>query len=245
MIGITVGFHRHFAHGSFKAQGGVRAALAVLGSMSAQGTLAYWVSVHRQHHAASDEDGDPHSPWPRNGERRMHALWRAHASWTIDHPHPETWKLARDLLGNRLLWSVNRSYPIWVASGLVAPAALSAIVHHSLLGALYGFLCGGLARIFVVFHITSSVNSVCHLVGSRPYETRDQSRNNSWLALPTLGESWHNNHHAFPTSARMGFAWWQIDISAAVIRGLELAGLAHDVKRVTRTAQEDQQRSHS
>jgi stearoyl-CoA desaturase (delta-9 desaturase) len=242
MVGITVGFHRHFAHGSFKAPAPVRAALAVLGSMSAQGTLAYWVSVHRQHHAISDEDGDPHSPRPRSGESRVHAFWRAHASWTIHHPHPETWKLVRDLLGNRLLWRVNRGYPIWVACGLLAPAALSAMIHQSLLGAVYGIVCGGLARIFVVFHITSSVNSVCHLIGSRPYDTRDQSRNSGWLALPTLGESWHNNHHAFPTSARMGLAWWQIDISAAVIHGLESVGLASDVKRATPSAQE---RSHS
>ena len=243
MVGITVGFHRHFAHGSFKAPDGVRALLAILGSMSAQGTLAYWVSVHRQHHATSDEEGDPHSPRRRKGDSRIRAFWRAHASWTVDHPHPETWRLARDLLGDRLLWRVNRGYPIWVAIGLLAPAVTSAVFHHGVFGALYGLLCGGLARMCVVFHVTSSVNSVCHLAGSRPFETRDRSRNNAWLALPTLGESWHNNHHAFPTSARTGFAWWQVDISAAVIRGLEVAGLAHDVKRARPVVQQRPERS--
>jgi stearoyl-CoA desaturase (delta-9 desaturase) len=172
-------------------------------------------------------------------------MWHAQASWAINHPHPETWVLARDLLQHRLLWNVNRHYPLCVALGILAPTVLSAVVHGSVLGATYGLLWGGLARIFFVFHVTSSVNSICHVLGQRPFATRDQSTNNGWLAIPTLGEAWHNNHHAFPTSARMGLEWWQVDISAALIGGLELIGLATDVKRTTKEAQHAYRRETS
>jgi len=231
-LGVTVGFHRLFTHRSFKTVPAVQLILGILGSLSVQGPLIYWVAVHRRHHQHSDEPGDPHSPflqgWPAAAWR---GFWHSHIGWMLRH-EPESWlTYAPDLLKSRLAFWITRWYGVWVVSGLLFPALLGGLLDGSLGGAASGFLWGGLVRIFVVHHITWSINSVCHLFGSRPFDSRDHSRNNWVCGLLALGEGWHNNHHAFPTSARHGLMWWQLDPSYGVILLLERLGVAWDVKR--------------
>jgi stearoyl-CoA desaturase (delta-9 desaturase) len=231
-LGVTVGFHRHFAHRSFEASPGLRAALAVLGSMSAQGPLVFWVALHRLHHEFSDRPGDPHSPNLSGSSfgQRMRGLLHAYIGWTVRHEVPNANYYARDLLGDRTLMRINRRYYFWVAIGLVLPTAICGGWTQSWLGALEGFVWGGLVRMFAVHNIIWWITSLAHFVGTRDYSAGDGSTNNLWLALPTLGESWHNNHHSFPRAAILSFRWWQIDISGMVIRILWVLGLAWDVQ---------------
>lgn len=234
--GITVGFHRLLTHRSFQAGAFVKAVLIILGSMAAQGPALYWVSNHRRHHLHSDQPGDPHSPH-HNGEKkmgRMRGLWHAQVGWTYRHELTNTLAFAKDLLRDPLVSKLNQTYFVWVFLGLALPAAAGAIHSGSILGAASGFLWGGLVRLFLSYHAANSINSVTHLFGSRPFNTREQSRNNIWLALPTCGEAWHNNHHAFPHSAFFGMKWWQLDLGGLVVRILEKLGLAHNVNRPTR-----------
>src|SRR5262252_5008619 len=233
ILGITVGFHRHFAHRSFAAGPATRFVLGVLGSMAAQGPLIHWGSNHRRHHAFSDRDGDPHSPYV-DGARRQRGLrgfLHAHMAWTLDSRITNTVAFSRDLLRDRVAGAVNRSYYTWVLLGLVAPLVIGGVVTGSWVGAASGFLWGGLVRLFLTYHATNSINSLTHLLGSRPFDTRDESRNNALLVLPTLGEGLHNNHHAFPGSAFFGHRWWHFDLGAWVILGLQRTGLAWDVRR--------------
>ncbi len=233
--GITVGFHRLLSHRAFEAGPRIRAILTILGSMAAQGPPIYWVSNHRRHHQFSDQSGDPHSPH-YDGDRALtlwSGIWHAQVAWTYRHTISNPLALAKDLLRDPLLVTINRQYYLWVAAGLILPAILGAVYTQTLTGAFSGFLWGGLVRIFVSYHAANSINSVTHLFGSRPFKTRENSRNNAWLAIPTCGESWHNNHHAFPNSAIFGLAWWQLDLGGLVVRMLAMMGLAHRVRRPT------------
>jgi len=233
ILGITVGFHRHFAHRAFAAGPVLRFVLGVLGSLAAQGPVTYWVSNHRRHHRFSDREGDPHSPHVAGSRLRrgLSGFLHAHIGWTLDEQVTNTVAFSPDLLRDRVTAAVNRTYYLWVLLGLLLPAAVGGAVTRSWQGAVSGLLWGGLVRLFLSYHATNSINSLTHLFGTRPFQTDDQSRNNVLLVLPTLGEGLHNNHHAFPASALFGYRWWHFDLGAWVILGLERMGLVWDVRR--------------
>ncbi len=235
MLGMTVGYHRMLSHRSFEAGPAVRAVLAVLGSMAAQGSPIYWVANHRRHHQFSDAPGDPHSPVfgaraPLSGAA---AFWHAHIGWMFTHELSNTLLYCKDLIRDPLVSRINRHYYAIVSIGLILPAVLGGLLTGSLHGAVEGLLWGGFVRLFLSFHATSCINSVTHLFGSRPFDTPDSSRNNLWLVLPTLGEAWHNNHHAFASSAYFGLRAGQIDIGGYVIRLLERLSLVRDVRSIS------------
>jgi stearoyl-CoA desaturase (delta-9 desaturase) len=235
-LGITVGFHRLFTHKSFETSRVMQAVWAILGSMAMEGPVFRWVAQHREHHQHSDEDKDPHSPH-LHGEGfkgMLKGLWYSHCGWLFTKDNPKLASYIPDLMKSKTLTWVSNTFTIWVVIGLLIPTLLGALLvdpgHWSWTGALFGFVWGGLARIFLVHHVTWSINSVCHLWGSRPYRSHDESRNNVVFGVLAMGEGWHNNHHAFPTSARHGLAWWQVDLSYYIIRGMELVGLAWQVR---------------
>jgi stearoyl-CoA desaturase (Delta-9 desaturase) len=235
-LGVTVGYHRLLTHRSFTAPGWVRALLAVAGSMAVQGSVISWVAAHRRHHAFADKEGDPHSPHlePEEGIGGvLKGLWHAHAGWLFDEHRtsPERW--APDLLKESSLVLIDRLFPALVVATFVMPALIGWALTGTLVGALSAFLWGGLARVFLLHHITWSVNSICHFYGKRPFETTDHSTNNWPLALISFGESWHNNHHAFPTAAVHGLGRFQVDITGLVISGMERLHIARRVKRVS------------
>ncbi len=232
-LGITVGFHRLLTHRSFKTSPALRALFAALGSAAVEGPVIEWVANHRKHHQFSDEPGDPHSPHVDHASGRRGAfggLFHAHVGWILGGDAlANEQRYAKDLLADPVVRFVDRTFVLWVALGLAFPFGLGYALTGSLAGALTALLWGGAVRMFLLHHATFSINSLCHFFGRRSYVTGDQSRNLLWLALPTLGEAWHNNHHAFPTSARHGLRWWQLDPSAWLIAGLERAGLVWDV----------------
>ena len=231
-IGVTVGFHRLFTHRSFKTAGPLRFLLAALGSAAIEGPLIEWVSNHRKHHQFSDESDDPHSPHHHGTGVRgaLRGLAHAHLGWILKGDAAATpERYAKDLLADPIARFVDRTFLVWLLAGLALPFALGAALTGTLDGALAGLLWGGAVRIFLLHHATFSINSLCHFFGRQPYATGDKSRNLAWLALPTLGEAWHNNHHAFPTSARHGRSRWQLDPSWWTIRALSCCGLAWDL----------------
>jgi stearoyl-CoA desaturase (delta-9 desaturase) len=231
-IGVTVGYHRYFTHQAFETGSFVRLTLAILGSMSALGPLVAWVSTHRRHHQLSDRQGDPHSP-NLNGpgfRGRWKGIWYAQFGWMLSHPLPNPARYARDILRDRRLKWVNHAYYYWVLAGVLLPGIVLGLVRRDWYGFVSGCLWGGLLRIFLTSQLVGSINSLCHCLGSRTFRTREQSTNNAVLALPTWGEAWHNNHHAFPKSARFGHRWWQLDIGYMVIGALRLLGLAWNVR---------------
>ena len=236
-IGITVGFHRLLTHRSFQTSKPLEYAFAVLGSMAVQGPVISWVADHRKHHAHTDEEGDPHSPHVAHdgGVRGVLAgLWHAHSGWLMSTQGRADWKrYAADLYEDPGMRQISRNFVPLVLLTLALPALAGYLVTGTLLGALTGLLWGGLVRIFFVHHVTWSVNSICHFLGSRRFDTDDHSTNVFWLALPSLGESWHHNHHAFPRSAVHGLGRGQIDPSAAVIGTMEKLGLARNVIRIS------------
>jgi stearoyl-CoA desaturase (delta-9 desaturase) len=235
-LGITVGFHRLLTHRSFATPKPVEYAFAILGSMAVQGPVNSWVADHRKHHAHTDREGDPHSPHVGHGDGALgvlRGLWHAHTGWLLSTQGRAEWgRYARDLDEDDGMRFISRHFEWLVALSLALPAALGYALTGTALGALTGFLWGGLVRVFLVHHVTWSVNSICHFLGSRRFSVDDESRNVFWLALPSLGESWHHNHHAFPRSAVHGLRRWEIDPSAAVIRAMEAVGLARDVVRI-------------
>jgi stearoyl-CoA desaturase (delta-9 desaturase) len=235
--GVTVGYHRLFTHRAFDSPRPVRYAFAVLGSMAVQGPLIDWVADHRKHHAFTDTEGDPHSPHHDHGEGlrgALHGLWYAHMGWLfVTQGQAEKRRFARDLLEDPGMRRISRAFPWLVLLGLAVPFALGLGLSGSVAGGLTALLWGGLVRIFLVHHVTWSVNSVCHFFGRRRFATDDHSTNVFWLALPSLGESWHHNHHAFPRSARHGLRRWELDPSAAIISALERVGLARGVVRIS------------
>ncbi|WP_293093447.1 acyl-CoA desaturase [Moorena sp. SIOASIH] len=235
MFGVEVGLHRYFSHGAFKTNTAIRVTLAILGSMAAQGPVNYWVCHHRCHHQYSDQPGDPHSPNLHQGQKFgwLRGLWHAHVGWLFESEFRNPIIYAKDLLRDPLIARVNQLYLIWVMLGLIIPTVLGGLITWSWMGALQGFLWGGLIRILLVHHVIWGINSIAHVYGSRPFDTSDRSTNNIWLMLPSLGGSLHNNHHAFPSSAIYGLEWWQIDLGSWVLRLMEKFGLVWNIKRPT------------
>lgn len=231
-LGVTVGFHRHFTHRSFTASRGLRNGLAIAGSTALQGDVITWVADHRRHHAFSDSEGDPHSPW-RHGTTPAalaKGFWHAHMGWLFGRDRTNVARFAPDLLADRDLVRISRLFPLWTALGLLAPALLGGLITMSWWGAMTALFWAGLVRAAVLHHVTWSINSICHMVGDRPFASRDRSANVWPLAILSMGESWHNLHHADPTCARHGVRRGQIDMSAAVIRLFEALGWARNVR---------------
>jgi stearoyl-CoA desaturase (Delta-9 desaturase) len=235
-FGITVGFHRLFTHRSFATHPWLRGVFAALGSAAIEGPVISWVADHRKHHACSDQEGDPHSPHVGHGsgwKGSIKGFFHAHVGWIFIHTQRGNKKrFAPDLLRDPVVSFVDRTFVIWAILGFVASFALGYAIGGDLAAGLTGLLWGGAVRVFVLHHITYSINSLCHMFGRQDFETKDESRNLAWLALPTMGEAWHNNHHAFPTSAVHGLRRWQLDPSALVIVALEKVGLVWDVVRI-------------
>ena len=235
-LGVTVGFHRGFTHGSFKAGKAVRGVLAATGSMAIQGAVIDWVANHRRHHAFSDQEGDPHSPHLDEGEGIKgiaRGLWHAHMGWLFGSEHTEADRWAPDMVKDPLMRKMNRLFPLWIVVSFAAPAVLGFLLTWSWQGAVTAFLWGSFVRVFLLHHITWSINSICHFFGRRPFETTDHSTNNWPLALVSMGESWHNNHHAFPTAAHHGLRWYQVDVSGTLISIMARFGWVWDVKMPT------------
>jgi stearoyl-CoA desaturase (delta-9 desaturase) len=235
-LGVTVGFHRLFTHRSFKTSIPMRALLAALGSAAIEGPVIEWVSNHRKHHRFSDQPGDPHSPHVERGggwRGALGGLFHAHVGWIFKGEGLASEEhYAKDLLADPVVCFIDRTFPVWVLAGLAFPFGLGVALTGSVVGGLTGLLWGGAVRIFFLHHATFSINSLCHFFGRQRFPTGDESRNLLWLALPTLGEAWHNNHHAFPTSARHGLRWWQLDPSGWLVAVLERTGLAWDVVHI-------------
>ncbi|WP_316768127.1 acyl-CoA desaturase [Streptomyces sasae] len=231
-LGITVGFHRHFTHGSFKARRPLRIVLALAGSIAVQGPLITWVADHRKHHQFSDKDGDPHSPWRygRSPGALAKGMLYAHLGWLFETEHASPRQYAPDLVKDRTLMLISRRFGLLVLASLALPALLGAGLTRSWQGALTALFWAGLVRICLVHHVTWSINSICHAAGSRPFHSRDRSGNVWWLAPLSFGESWHNLHHADPTSARHGVLTGQLDASARLIRWLERLGWVYEVR---------------
>lgn len=228
-IGIEVGFHRYLSHNAFQTSKPIRAILTILGAMAGQGPPIYWVATHRRHHQYSDVEGDAHSPHLHDHPWR--GLWHAHLGWIFDLELTNTYLFAKDLIKDPIVAKINQYYFAWIFLGLALPTLIGGLIAGSLAGALSGFFWGGLVRIFVAQHVTYAVNSICHFYGKRSFKTADQSTNNFWLAIPTWGGSWHNNHHAFPDSAINGLEWWQIDPSGWLIEAMEKIGLVWEVRK--------------
>jgi stearoyl-CoA desaturase (delta-9 desaturase) len=231
-LGVTVGFHRHFTHSSFKAKRPLRIALAVIGSTAFQGGVIGWVADHRRHHAFSDKEGDPHSPWlfGTGPAAMIRGFWHSHMGWILGRDRTNARRFAPDLLADRDIVAVDRLFlPLTLAS-LLVPALIGGLVSLSWWGALTALFWGGLVRVAVLHHVTWSINSICHMFGDRPFAARDRSANVWWLAVLSFGESWHNLHHADPTCARHGVRRGQVDISARIIWIFERLGWAHSVR---------------
>jgi stearoyl-CoA desaturase (delta-9 desaturase) len=231
-LGITVGYHRYFTHGAFKARRGLRVVLAIAGGLAAQGPVIGWVADHRRHHAFSDREGDPHSPWlfGTSPLALARGFWHAHMGWLFNRDKTNIERFAPDLAADRGIRIVDRLFPLWVALSVTVPAVLGGVITLSWWGALTAFLWAGLARISFQHHVTWSVNSICHMIGERPFVSRDKSANFWPLAILSMGESWHNSHHADPTCARHGVLRGQIDISARIIWLFERFGWAWQVR---------------
>jgi stearoyl-CoA desaturase (delta-9 desaturase) len=233
-IGITVGFHRLLTHRAFASYPWVERTFAVLGSLSVQGSVMDWVADHRKHHAHTDREGDPHSPHVGHGSG-LPGLWHAHVGWLMETQGQADWKkYAAELYEDPAMRMIGRGFPQLALLSLLIPTVADWALHDfTLAGALRGLVWGGLVRIFFVHHVTWSVNSVCHFFGSRRFDIDDHSTNVSWLAVLSLGESWHHNHHAFPRSAYHGLRWWEIDPSGLIIAGMQKVGLAWNVVRIS------------
>jgi stearoyl-CoA desaturase (delta-9 desaturase) len=231
-LGVTVGFHRHFTHGSFKAKRPLRIVLAVIGSTAFQGGVIGWVADHRRHHAFSDKEGDPHSPWlfGTGPAAMIRGFWHSHMGWILGRDRTNARRFAPDLLADRDIVAVDRLFlPLTLAS-LLVPALIGGLVSGTWWGALTALFWAGLVRVAVLHHVTWSINSICHMFGDRPFAARDRSANVWWLAVLSFGESWHNLHHADPTCARHGVKRGQVDISARIIWIFERLGWVHSVR---------------
>jgi stearoyl-CoA desaturase (Delta-9 desaturase) len=231
-LGITVGYHRYFTHGSFKAHRALRIALAIAGSVAIQGPVVQWVADHRRHHAFSDRAGDPHSPWRYGDDLRAlsKGMFHAHVGWLFDRRQTNPERYAPDLLKDAALRRTSKLFVLWAGIGIFLPALIGGLVTSSWTGAWTAFFWAGLVRVALLHHVTWSINSICHTIGSRPFAARDRSTNFWPLAILSAGESWHNLHHADPTCARHGVLRGQIDISARTIWIFEKLGWARDVK---------------
>jgi stearoyl-CoA desaturase (delta-9 desaturase) len=239
MIGVELGYHRYFTHRSFKAGPIGERLLGILGSMSVQGPVIWWTSVHRRHHAYSDKPGDPHSPHGGVISNFLPLPFRfvyGHVAWlfNIESTRPFGWnKYVREMYQSDSVFRIHMQYWYWALAGIVLPGVADALITQSLQGLVFGILWGGLLRIFLAHHAFWSINSVGHLIGGRSFDTRDKSRNNLVVALLTLGQGWHNNHHAFPSSARVGLRWWQVDMGWWILRIAQGLGLVKELKQPT------------
>src|SRR6266536_3474826 len=231
-LGVTVGYHRYFTHGSFKAKTGLRVALAVAGSLAIEGPVITWVSDHRRHHKYSDKEGDPHSPWRYGDDAKAlsKGLLYAHIGWLFDPNKTSQEKFSPDLLADRRIKAVDKLFPPLVAVTLLLPALIGGLWGMSWQGAVTAFFWGSLVRVALLHHVTWAINSICHTFGTTEFEARDKSKNVSWMAIASFGESWHNLHHADPTCARHGALKGQLDPSARFSWALEKLGLAYDVR---------------
>ena len=239
-IGITVGFHRLFTHRSFETYPAIKAIFAILGSMTIEGPVLRWVAWHRRHHHHSDTAEDPHSPHHAGTGLKgwIKGFWHSHVGWLFGGDPPDLARYVTDLRKSNVVRWTSALFVVWVVLGLMIPFWIAYFITDSWVAASRAFLWASLVRIFLVHHVTWSVNSVCHIWGKKPFKSNDESRNNAVFGVLAMGEGWHNTHHAFPTSARHGLKWWQIDISYMVIRGLELCGLAWNVRIPSKQAQE-------
>jgi len=231
-FGITVGYHRYFTHGSFKAKTGLRVAMAIAGSLAMEGPVITWVSDHRRHHKYSDKEGDPHSPWRYGDDAKAltKGLLYAHMGWLFDANRTSQEKFSPDLLADSKIRKVDKAFGPLVAVTLLLPALIGGLWGMSFYAAITAFFWASLVRVTLLHHVTWSINSICHTFGNTEFEARDRSRNVSWLAIASFGESWHNLHHADPTCARHGALKGQIDQSARVIWAFEKLGWAYDVR---------------
>jgi len=250
-LGITIGYHRLFTHKSFVTTRFMTWLWAVAGSTAAEGSVLEWVAYHRRHHQFSDRVEDPHTPHGHGEEHGdtikgfLKGFWHAHAGWFISRSasdDPEFDRYVPDLMKDPVVKGVSDRWQIYIAIGALLPALIAGLVTMSWTGAALGFLWGGLVRIFLVHHLTWSINSVCHIWGARPYQSHDLSRNNVVFGVLAFGEGWHNNHHAFPTSARHGLRWWQFDSSWLLIRAMKAVGLVWDIKLPTTERMESKRR---
>jgi stearoyl-CoA desaturase (delta-9 desaturase) len=230
--GITIGFHRAFTHSSFTPNRPLKIALAIAGSLAIEGPVARWVADHRKHHAFSDAEGDPHSPWRFGpGARGLtRGFLFSHVGWLFDVEQTPIPKYAPDLLKDKDIARISRLFPLWVAVSLLLPALLGGLLTWSWTGAATAYFWASLVRVALVHHVTWSINSVCHVWGTHPFRTRDRAGNVAWLAILSGGESWHNLHHADPTSARHGVFKHQLDTSARAIAVFERLGWATQVR---------------
>src|SRR5690349_4926736 len=224
--GVTIGYHRYFTHGSFKAKRPLKVFLAIAGSMAMQGPPIIWVADHRRHHAYSDKEGDPHSPWlyGTGPVALAKGFWHAHMGWLFDRSLTNKERFAPDLLADKDIVRVNNTFAIWSTVSLLLPAVLGGLITWSWWGALTAFFWAGLVRVAILHHVTWSTNSICHMIGDRPFVSRDKAANVWPLAILSFGESWHNLHHADPTCARHGVKRGQIDTSARIIWFFEKFG---------------------
>jgi stearoyl-CoA desaturase (delta-9 desaturase) len=230
--GVTVGFHRLFTHHAFKAPRWLRVSLAIAGSMAIQGPVIQWVADHRKHHRFSDRDGDPHSPWKygRGLSALSKGFFYAHLGWLFDSEQTSQEKFAPDLCKDRAVSRVSKTFPVWVVVSMLLPPLVGGLWSWSWEGALTAFFWGSLVRVALLHHVTFSINSICHMTGRKPYKTKDKSGNVWWLALPSMGEAWHNFHHAEPTSARHGVGRFEVDTSAMIIWSMEKLRFISDVR---------------
>ncbi|HWE58133.1 MAG TPA: acyl-CoA desaturase [Solirubrobacteraceae bacterium] len=237
-FGVTLGYHRMFTHRALDGSRPLRAVLAILGSMAVEGSVITWVADHRKHHAFTDQEGDPHSPH-LSGPGFLGAikgLWHAHVGWLFETVgQAERERFAPDLTRDRMMRAIDRLFLLWAAIGLAVPFGLGWLIGGSIAVALTTLLWAGLVRVLLLHHVTWSINSVCHFFGRRRFEVEDESRNVFWLAPLSMGEAWHHNHHAFPTSAFHGLRSWErvSDPTGLLIALLERLGLVWNVVRIS------------
>ena len=239
--GVTLGYHRLLTHRAFQTHKPVEYALAIAGSLAVQGPVMTWVADHRKHHAHTDAEGDPHSPHVGHGSG-LKGLYYAHIGWLFDRAgQADPKKYAKDLYEDSGMRRIDRWFPRIVIAGIVLPFVLGYLIDGSLAGALTAALWGGAVRIFLLHHVTWSINSVCHFFGTRRFAVDDHSTNVFWLSLLSFGESWHHNHHAFPRSAVHGLRWYEIDPTAWLIRAMKRTGLAWNVVEITKERQREKE----
>ncbi|MEM8484261.1 MAG: acyl-CoA desaturase [Bacteroidota bacterium] len=246
-MGIGVGYHRLFTHKGFQVKPWLKAVLALAGAFAIQGQVIRWVADHRRHHAFSDRPGDPHSPHIHEGETwidMIKGFWYAHIGWFFDQEETTASRFAPDLLKDKMLVWIDKQYGWWILLSFLLPGLLGWLITMSWTGFVEGLIWGGAVRVFFLHHVTWSINSVCHVFGSRPYKTRDLSRNNFIFGVLAFGEGWHNNHHAFPAAAVHGFRWWQIDINGLAIWVFEKLGWVWNVNRATASQKQSAHVTH-
>ncbi len=232
-LGVTIGYHRLIAHKAFITRTPIMCFFMICGGMAAQGPVVWWTATHRRHHHHSDCELDPHSPHAQRAPGLIgwcSGFAHAHVGWLFRDSNDNNYGYVPDLLSDPVVMRINRLFPLWVALGFAIPALIGGLASMSWGGALLGLLWGGAARMFLLHHATWSINSICHVWGWRDYRSDDESRNNPVMGILSFGEGWHNNHHAFPSSARHGLKWWQLDISWLVIRSLQAFGLVDKVR---------------